>query len=85
MLTIQKRSSEVWKVLGGVKTEFEKFGGLTEKVQKNLQTGLDDLDTLVGTRSNMIRRKLKSIEALHEGEAKLVLPEEISIELDEEV
>lgn len=82
-LAIQKSSSEVWKVLGGVKTEFEKFGGLIEKVQKNLQTGLDDLDTLVGTRSNMIRRKLKSIEALSESDAKLALPEMLVSDLEE--
>ena len=79
-LAIQKSSSEVWKVLGGVKTEFEKFGGLLEKAQKNIQTGLDDLDTLVGTRSNMIRRKLKSIEALSETDSKMILPEILSTE-----
>jgi len=38
-LAIQKRSSEVWQVLSAVKTEFEKFGGLLEKAQKNIQTG----------------------------------------------
>lgn len=84
-LAIQKSSSEVWKVLGGVKTEFEKFGGLIEKVQKNLQTGLDDLDTLVGTRSNAIRRKLKSIETLSGPDTKLILPEILAIDAEEEV
>jgi DNA recombination protein RmuC len=83
-LAIQKSSSEVWKVLGGVKTEFEKFGGLLEKAQKNIQTGLDDLDNLVGTRSNMIRRKLKSIEALSESDTKLVLPDMSGTDTDEE-
>lgn len=83
-LAIQKSSSEVWKVLGGVKTEFEKFGGLIEKVQKNLQTGMDDLDQLVGTRTKMIRRKLKSIEALSDTDTKLILPEIQGIELEEE-
>jgi DNA recombination protein RmuC len=83
-LAIQKSSSEVWKVLGGVKTEFEKFGGLLEKAQKNIQTGLDDLDNLVGTRSNMIRRKLKSIEALSESDTKLILPEISITDTDEE-
>jgi DNA recombination protein RmuC len=83
-LAIQKSSSEVWKVLGGVKAEFEKFGGLIEKVQKNLQTGMDDLDLLVGTRTNVIRRKLKSIEALSETDTKLILPEIQGIELEEE-
>lgn len=82
-LAIQKSSSEVWKVLGGVKTEFEKFGGLLEKAQKNIQSGLDDLDNLVGTRSNMIRRKLKSVEALSEADSKLILSSMISADIEE--
>jgi DNA recombination protein RmuC len=82
-LAIQKSSSEVWKVLGGVKAEFEKFGGLLEKAQKNIQTGLDDLDNLVGTRTNMIRRRLKSIEALPETDSKLILPESLLTETDD--
>jgi DNA recombination protein RmuC len=83
-LAIQKRSSEVWRVLGAVKTEFDKFGGLLEKVQKNLQTGLNDLDTLVGTRSNAIRRRLKSIEGLSVTETKMILPEMLNLETEEE-
>jgi DNA recombination protein RmuC len=83
-LAIQKRSSEVWKVLGAVKNEFEKFGGLIEKVQKNIQTGLDDLDNLVGTRSNKIRSKLKSIESLSDNDTKLILPDSNNFELEEE-
>ena len=39
-LALQKRSSEVWEVLGSVKKEFEVFGGLLEKAQKNIQQGL---------------------------------------------
>jgi len=74
-LAIQKSSSEVWKVLAGVKVEFDKFGGLIEKVQKNLQTGLDDLDTLVGTRTKAIQRKLKSVEKLSEIDSSSILPE----------
>ncbi|MFZ4715136.1 MAG: DNA recombination protein RmuC [Bacteriovoracaceae bacterium] len=74
-LAIQKRSSEVWTVLGAVKTEFDKFGGLLDKVQKNIQLGLDDLDKLAGTRTKAINRKLKSIDALTDVETKLVLPE----------
>jgi len=41
-LAIQKRSSEVWKTLGAVKTEFEKFGTLMGKAQKNIKTGLQN-------------------------------------------
>ncbi len=85
-LAIQKRSSEVWNVLGAVKTEFDKFGGLLDKVQKNIQTGLDDLDTLVGTRTKMIQRKLKSVEGLSESATKLVLPEASMAEnVDDEI
>lgn len=83
-LAIQKSSSQVWKVLGAVKTEFEKFGGMLEKSQKNIQLGLNDLDSLIGTRSNMIRSKLKSIEALSEPEAKLILPETLATEVEDE-
>lgn len=81
-LAIQKRSAEVWKVLGAVKTEFEKFGGLIEKVQSNIPTGLDDLDKLVGTRSRMIKSKLKSIEALSDQEAQIYLPDSVTTESD---
>ena len=76
-LAIQKRSSEVWKVLGAVKSEFDKFGGLLEKAQKHFQSGVDDLDTLVGTRSRLIRSKLKNIESLSTDEVGLILPESL--------
>jgi DNA recombination protein RmuC len=74
-LAIQKRSSEVNKLLGAVKTEFEKFGAIMEKAQKQIQGGLDDLDTLVGTRTNVIRSKLKTVTALPENETRVYLPE----------
>lgn len=63
-LAIQKRSSEVWNILGAVKTEFEKFGGILEKAKKKIHDGLDDMDTLVGTRTRMIQSKLKNVERL---------------------
>ncbi len=72
-LAIEKRSSEVWKILGAVKTEFESFGGLLQKAQKNIQGGLDDIDKLVGTRTNVIRRKLKGVEALDIEESSKIL------------
>ncbi|MFA6334314.1 MAG: DNA recombination protein RmuC [Bacteroidales bacterium] len=74
-LAIEKRSSEVWQVLGAVKTEFESFGGLLQKAQKNIQGGLDDIDKLVGTRTNVIRRKLKGVEALDNESSRLILDE----------
>ncbi|MBX2940403.1 MAG: DNA recombination protein RmuC [Ferruginibacter sp.] len=63
-LALQKRSSEVWEVLSKVKGEFEKFGGLLEKAQKNIQTGLGQLDDVVGTRTRAIQRQLRDVENL---------------------
>ena len=74
-LAIQKRSSEVWQVLGAVKKEFENFSGIMEKAQKNIQTGLNQLDDVMGKRTRAIQRKLKGVEALSEAETKSILPE----------
>lgn len=74
-LALQKRSSQVWSVLAGVKAEFEKFGGLLEKAQKNIQTGLGQLDDVVGTRTRAIQRQLKNVEQLPAAEAPTVLPD----------
>lgn len=74
-LAIQKRSSEVWQVLGAVKKEFETFGGLLGKAQSNIQTGLNQLDDVMGVRTRAINRKLKDVTMLTETEAKKILPE----------
>jgi DNA recombination protein RmuC len=74
-LALQKRSSEVWKVLGSVKSEFEKFGGLLEKAQKNIQTGLGQLDDVVGTRTRAVQRQLRNVESLPAAEAQNLLPD----------
>ena len=74
-LAIQKRSSEVWQVLGAVKKEFENFGGLLSKAQNNIQTGLNQLDDVMGVRTRAINKKLKSVTVLPEGETKLILPD----------
>lgn len=71
-LAIQKRSGEVWKILGAVKTEFGKFGDLILKAQKKLNEANTDLDHLVGTRTRVIQRKLKEVEELPEEETKLL-------------
>lgn len=63
-LAIQKRSGEVWQVLGAVKTEFEKFGDILESSQRKLRQVNDELDTLIGTRTRAINRKLKDVERL---------------------
>lgn len=71
---MQKRSSEVWQVLATVKKEFENFGGLLEKAQKNIQTGLGQLDDVVGTRTRAINRQLRQLESLPVGSKDLELP-----------
>ncbi len=63
-LAIQRRSSEVWETLGAVKTEFETFGGILEKAKNKIQGGISEIDTLVGTRTRVIQRKLKEVESL---------------------
>jgi DNA recombination protein RmuC len=72
-LAIEKRSGEVWNTLAAVKREFQTFGDLLTKAQKNIQGGLDDIDKLVGTRTRAIQRKLKEVETLEiEGPALLI-------------
>jgi DNA recombination protein RmuC len=85
-LAIQKRSSEVWQVLGAVKKEFKQFGGMLEKAQNNIETGLRQLDDVVGKRTRAIQRKLKGVELLNEEEVQFSLPEVKEAELlgDEE-
>ncbi len=68
-LAIQKRSSEVWQVLGAVKTEFGKFSVLLERTQKKLNEANSELDKLVGVRTRTIQRKLKEVQELPEGES----------------
>ncbi len=60
-LAIQKKGSEVWKVLGATKLEFEKFGGLMDRVQKNIGTVQNTLRD-VGTRTRAISRTLKNVD-----------------------
>ncbi|MCD8160832.1 MAG: DNA recombination protein RmuC [Clostridiales bacterium] len=63
-LAIQKRSSEVWAVLGEVKTEFGKFEDGLLKMQKHLNQTSSDLDSLITTRTRAINRKLRDVQAL---------------------
>jgi DNA recombination protein RmuC len=72
-LAIQKRSSEVWQILGAVKTEFSKFGTLIERTQKKLQEANDDLDKLVGVRTRVIQRKLKDIQEIPQEDSNQLL------------
>lgn len=82
-LAIQKHSGEVWTILGAVKKEFEKVGGMLEKAQKNLQTASGQIEEVLGTRTRAIQRKLKDVDTLSDSEARAVLPE-IGLLTDEE-
>ena len=61
-LAVQKRSAEVWQVLGSVKKEFDTFAKVLESTQKKLDQANKDLDTLVGVRTRQIQRRLKDVE-----------------------
>lgn len=72
-LAIQRRSSEVWETLAAVKTEFETFGGILEKAKNKIQGGISEIDTLVGTRTRVIQRKLKEVESLDNEQSHKIL------------
>ncbi len=71
-LMIEKRSSEVWKILGAVKTEFKNFETVLKNAQKKITGVQTDIDALIGTRTNQIQRKLREVEELPEGETQLM-------------
>ena len=75
-LAIQKRSSEVWKVLGAVKGEFDKFATVLEATQNRLNQANAELDKLVGTRTRQIQRTLKNVESLPDESLLAGLPED---------
>lgn len=62
-LAVQKRSAEVWEILGAVKQEFDKFGDVLEATQQRLDQANKELDKLVGVRTRQIQRKLKDVQA----------------------
>ena len=72
-LALEKRSSEVWQVLGAVKTEFGKFGDVLASVKSQTQTVLNTLDS-AETRSRAMGRALKAVEALPQEQASALLP-----------
>ena len=72
-LALEKRSSEVWQVLGAVKTEFGKFGDVLAKVKNQTQTVLNTLES-AEVRSRAMGRALKKVEALPGADVQSVLP-----------
>lgn len=65
-LAIQKRSSEVWQVLSGVKAEFSTFSKALEQAQARIKQADKELDNLIGTRTRVMQRKLRNVELLPE-------------------
>jgi DNA recombination protein RmuC len=72
-LALEQQASEVWKVLGAVKTEFERYGGWVEKIREQVRKAADTLETAT-TRTNQMRRALKVVEALPDAQAQALLP-----------
>jgi len=73
-LALEKRSAEVWEVLGAVKTEFASFSAVLAKTRKKLDEAANTIE-LAQTRSNVMARRLKSVEAVPEARARSLLPE----------
>jgi DNA recombination protein RmuC len=83
-LALEKRSSEVWQVLGAVKTEFGKFGDVLAKVKSQTETVLKTLDS-AETRSRAVGRALKKVEALPEAQVTALIPLDKDFDADLEV
>ena len=82
-LAIQKRSSEVWNVLGAVKTEFSTFESVLANAQKRIEQTGAELDKLVGVRTRQINRKLKNVTEITFNDAREVLEATVDTEEDE--
>jgi DNA recombination protein RmuC len=80
-LALEKRSSEVWQVLGAVKTEFGKFGDVLSKVKSQTQTVLNTLDG-AEVRSRAMGRALKKVESLPEHQAAALIPQDKDFDSD---
>ena len=80
-LAIEKRSSEVWEILGAVKTQFGSFGDVLEKTKKKLQQAANVIDQ-AGVRSRAIERKLRTVQELPQEQTLELLGEAIEIEED---
>ena len=72
-LAIEKHTSEVWETLGAVKTEFDKFEDVLKQTQRSLNQAGKSLDTLIGTRTRSIKRKLRGVESLEENRSAALL------------
>lgn len=82
-LAIQKHSSQVWVILGAVKTEFDKFGDVLAMTQQRINQANVELDKLIGVRTRSIQRKLRNVVSIAENESTMVLavePQDIEVD-----
>lgn len=77
-LAVEKRTSEIWELLGAVRTEFEKFGLVLDNVKSKLDLASKEIDQ-AGVRSRAIERQLKNVQSLPESQAKAILVENHSL------
>jgi DNA recombination protein RmuC len=82
-LALEKRSAEVWEVLGAVKTEFGKFGAVLTKVKRNLELAGKTIDE-ADTRTRAMQRRLKSVEAMPDAQVAGLLPGLAQTEAEDE-
>lgn len=83
-LAIQKKSGEVWNILGAVKTEFGKINEIVKKIQDRFENTSKDFETLVGTRSRMLASKLKTVDKIDITQSAKLLGMDETDEGDEE-
>ena len=74
-LAIEKRSNEVWQILGAVKTEFNKFGDQMDATRRSLETVVNHMEK-IGTRSRALERKLRAVQELNSDEAVALIDDE---------
>lgn len=83
-IAIQRRSGEVWNILGAVKTEFDKFAEALAMTQNRLEQASSELDRLVGVRTRQIQRKLRGVSSLPQEQSAALFPEEEQLSSEDE-
>ncbi len=83
-IAIQRRSGEVWNILGAVKTEFDKFAEALAMTQNRLEQASSELDRLVGVRTRQIQRKLRGVSSLPQEQSAALFPEEEQLSPEDE-
>lgn len=83
-IAIQRRSGEVWNILGAVKTEFDKFADALAMTQNRLEQASSELDRLVGVRTRQIQRKLRGVSSLPQEQSAFLFPEDEPFRAEED-